>query len=100
MRWQRMQEVTRVLHGAGDLNLTLANATLYLEAFGHLVISWIWLEQAIAAQKSATPDSDFYAGKRQAAQWFFRHELPRVDAQLDLLAMLDTTTLDMRDAWF
>ena len=99
-RWQRMQEVTRVLHGAGDLNVTLANATLYLEAFGHLVISWIWLEQAIVAQKAATPDSDFYTGKLQAAKWFFRHELPRVDAQLDVLATLDTTTLDMQDAWF
>jgi hypothetical protein len=58
------------------------------------------LEQALAAQKSAKPDGDFYAGKLQAAQWFFRHELPRTDAQLDLLAALDTTTLDMQDAWF
>lgn len=99
-RWKRLLEVTRVLHEAGDLNVTLANATLYLEAFGHIIISWIWLEQALAAQKSAKPDSDFYAGKLQAAHWFFRHELPRTDAQLDLLAALDTTTLDMQDAWF
>ncbi len=99
-RWQRMQEVTRLLHGAGDLNVTLANATLYLEAFGHLVMSWIWLEQALTALTSEKSDKDFYAGKLQAARWFFRHELPRVDAQLDLLATLDTTTLDMQDAWF
>ncbi|MFM8467122.1 MAG: acyl-CoA dehydrogenase [Oxalobacteraceae bacterium] len=99
-RWQRMQEVTRVLHSAGDLNVTLANATLYLEAFGHLVITWIWLEQATVAQKSAMSDRDFYAGKLHAATWFFRHELPRVDAQLDVLATLDTTTLDMQEAWF
>ncbi|MEY4208119.1 MAG: hypothetical protein RLZZ20_1271 [Pseudomonadota bacterium] len=99
-RWQRLLQVTHVLHDAGDLNVTLANATLYLEVFGHIVISWIWLEQALAVQKSAKPDGDFYAGKLQAAQWFFRHELPRTDAQLDLLAALDTTTLDMQDAWF
>ncbi len=99
-RWQRLQEVTRVLHGADNLNVTLANATLYLEAFGHLVISWIWLEQALTALRSQQPDSHFYAGKLQAAKWFFRHELPRVDAQLDLLATLDTTTLEMQDAWF
>ncbi len=99
-RWERMQEVTRVLHGAGDLNVTLANATLYLEAFGHLVIGWIWLEQALVAQRSKQPDHDFYAGKLQAAKWFFRYELPRIDAQLDVLAALDTTTLDMQDVWF
>ncbi len=99
-RWERMQEVTRVLHGAGDLNVTLANATLYLEAFGHLVMGWIWLEQALVAQRTKQPDHDFYAGKLQAAKWFFRYELPRIDAQLDVLAALDTTTLDMQDAWF
>ncbi len=99
-RWQRLLEVTRLLHSTGDLNITLANATLYLEAFGHLIISWVWLEQALTALKARMPDDDFYAGKLQAAKWFFRYELPRVDAQLDLLASLDTTTLEMRDSWF
>jgi hypothetical protein len=28
------------------------------------------------------------------------HELPKVDAWLDLVAALDTTTLDMKDTWF
>ena len=31
---------------------------------------------------------------------FFGWELPKVGAQLDLLASLDRTTLDMRDSWF
>lgn len=99
-RWQRLQEVTHALHAADDLNVTLANATLYLETFGHLVVSWIWLEQALVALEAKKSDPDFYAGKLQAATWFFRHELPRVDAQLELLASLDTTTLDMQDSWF
>ena len=99
-RWQRLREVTRQLHQAGDLNLTLANATVYLEAFGHLVISWIWLEQGLTALSAQMADSDFYSGKLQTCKWFFRYELPRVDPQLDLLAALDTTTLEMQDAWF
>ena len=45
-------------------------------------------------------DEAFYAGKRQAARFFFRRELPRVDPTLDLLDGLDRTTLDMRDEWF
>ena len=44
--------------------------------------------------------ADFYAGKLQACRWFFRYELPKVDAQLALLASLDTTSLTMQDNWF
>jgi len=97
-RWERLLEVTRRLHDAGDLNLTLANASVYLEAFGHLVVGWLWLEQALAA--AGRGDDDFYAGKRQAYRYFFTHELPKVDAQLALLASLDDTTLTMQDNWF
>jgi len=94
---QRLQQVTRTLWSAGDPSLTLANASVYLEAFGHIVIAWIWLQQAVAAHGK---DSDFHHGKRQAAQYFFAWELPKVSAQLDLLASLDRSTLDMRDSWF
>ena len=45
-------------------------------------------------------DSDFHEGKRSATRYFFVWELPKVDAQLDLLASLDRTTLDMQDAFF
>lgn len=96
-RFQRLSEVTRTLWSAGDAQLTLANATVYLEAFGHIAIAWIWLEQALAAE---TKQGDFYEGKRSAMRYFFRWELPKVDAQLDLLASLDRTTLDMQDAFF
>lgn len=96
-RFQRLSEVTRTLWSAGDAQLTLANATVYLEAFGHIAIAWIWLEQALAAEAK---EGDFYEGKRSAARYFFRWELPKVDAQLDLLASLDRTTLDMQDAFF
>src|SRR5690606_10890491 len=46
----RIETVTATLHGAGDLDLTLANASVYLEAVGHAVLAWIWLEQMLAAQ--------------------------------------------------
>ena len=39
-------------------------------------------------------------GKRAAARYFFRWELPRTAPQLDLLDSLDRTTLDMADPWF
>ena len=88
---------TGALYAVRDPERMLANASVYLEAFGHVVLAWIWLEQALAAHGQA---GDFYAGKRQACRYFFRWELPRTAAQFALLDSLDDTTLAMRDAWF
>jgi len=98
---QRIGAVTEALHTAGDLNKTLANATAYLEAFGHIVIAWIWLEQALVAAKNInSTNGDFYRGKLQACRYFYSYELPKVGAMIELLASLDTTTLEMQDNWF
>ncbi len=67
-RWSRLERVTASLHQAGDPDLTLANASIYLEVFGHLVITWIWMEQSIAARRAPQEDADFYMGKRYACQ--------------------------------
>jgi hypothetical protein len=75
----------------------MANSMTYLEAFGHIVVAWIWLSQLVA---STGKSGDFYDGKRQAARYFYRVELPKTGPQLDLLASGDGTTLDMRDSWF
>jgi butyryl-CoA dehydrogenase len=93
----RVVEVTTRLWSTGDPELALANATVYLEALGHVVVAWIWLEQLLACEGK---EGAFYDGKRAAAEYFFAWELPRTGPQLDLLASLDRTTLDMQDAWF
>jgi hypothetical protein len=93
----RIGEVTAQLWGTGDPEVALANASIYLEAVGHTVLAWIWLEQALAVDGLA---GDFYAGKRQAARYFFRYELPKTGPQFDLLASLDRTTLDVAETWF
>jgi butyryl-CoA dehydrogenase len=96
-RWARLVEVTAKLVDESDRELALANSAIYLEAFGHLVIAWMWLELMIT---SAPKNTDFHAGKMQAGRFFFRYELPRVDSQLDLLETLDSTTVDMKTEWF
>lgn len=101
----RTERTTAALYGAGDMNQTLANASVYLEAVGHVVVAWVWLQQAIAARAgldmgAALDDQAFYRGKLQACRYFYHWELPKTGAQFDLLESLDTTTLDMQDAWF
>jgi len=95
--WQRVDEVTTTLWASGDPAVALANSSVYLEAMGHVVIAWMWLEQLVAV---GGKEGDFYKGKRQAARYFFRYELPKVGAQLDLLESLERTTLDMQPSWF
>ncbi|MBZ9646887.1 acyl-CoA dehydrogenase [Sphingobium sp. 3R8] len=92
----RIIAVTKTLHAAGSAEATLANASLYLEAFGHLVIAWVWLEQFLVAKGLS---GDFYEGKLQAARYFYSYELPRVGPILDLLAHNDRTPLDTAPAW-
>jgi alkylation response protein AidB-like acyl-CoA dehydrogenase len=93
----RVVAVTQRLYGAGDITVTLANSSAYLEAVGHVVIAWIWLDQVLALGDA---DEDFAAGKRRACRYFYRWELPKALTWLDLLDSLDTTTLDMHPEWF
>jgi butyryl-CoA dehydrogenase len=92
----RLTSVTATLWGTGDPALALANASAYLDAAGHTVVAWLWLEQALATGDGT---GDFYEGKRAAARYFQRWELPKVHTWLDLLESLDRTVLDTPDAW-
>jgi hypothetical protein len=94
---RRVEHTTGLLWKDGDPGVALPNATLYLEAVGHVVMAWIWLQQALAAHGKA---GDFYDGKRIAAQYFFHYELPKTIAQFDLLDSCDRTTADLDENWF
>lgn len=94
---QRLFDVTATLWAAGDAASTLANSTVYLEAAGHVVVAWMWLEQLIAASNR---HGDFYDGKRAAAQYFYTYELPKTGPQFDLLASLDRTAVEAQASWF
>lgn len=87
-----------------DSNLALANANVFLEAFGHTVLAWTWLRQALVAAsalpQAASEDINFYKGKLQACRWFYHCELPRTAPQHTLLRSLDDSALVMASTWF
>ena len=87
---------TAAAWSTGDPAVALANATTYLEAAGHIVVAWMWLEQLLAV---GAKTGNFYDGKRAAARYFFGYELPKTRTQLELVAALDRTTLDTDPAW-
>ncbi len=86
-----------------DPELALANATPYLEAFGHVAVAWMWLRQARAALRALPGarggDADFYQGKLAACRYFFRVELPKTAHLLALVEGLDPTCKETRPSW-
>jgi len=99
--WSRVLKVTMSLRAVADPTLRLANASCYLDAFGHTVVAWLWLDQAVIAARSINgPDAAFYQGKLAACRYFYKWELPRIDRWLGLLEPVDRTTLDAADEWF
>lgn len=88
-----------------DIDLALANSVSYLSMFGHVIIAWLWLKQAIVATQALAEqphkdDEDFYQGKLQALQYFYRIELPQISIWENILASNDSTSFDMQAAWF
>ena len=86
---------TAAIGALGDPQRMLADATAYLEATGHVVVAWIWLDQWLVAEAK---DGDFYAGKRAAATYFLTRELPRVGPMLAILRDADGLTLHLAPA--
>ncbi|MGX9460507.1 acyl-CoA dehydrogenase [Shewanella sp. A14] len=88
-----------------NIDLALANSVKYLELFGHVIIAWLWIKQSIVATKALTKqphqaDVNFYHGKLQACQYFYRFELPKISLWSSLLVNTDSTSFDMQSDWF
>ena len=96
---------TRAAWEGGDVQRTLANATPYLQAFGHVVLAWVWLDVALCAQAALDAEpagarADLLRGKLAACNYFYRYELPRIGAWLKVVETRDDTCLTMSEDWF
>ncbi len=109
---QQLRSATTAAWATGVPEEALANATPYLQAFGHVVLAWLWLDVALAAQatqqatkQASEPMSDpmsdpMRAGKLAAMRYFFDYELPKIDAWLKPVAARNPLPREMRDEWF
>ena len=103
----RVQKVTGYLLTLASQNIEvfLADATLYLEFFGIVTIAWQWLKQDIQAQKGlessvSESDQNFYQGKIATAHYFFEYELVKTISLSERLTSNDHTTIIMQTEWF
>lgn len=102
--WQLLKTVTEKLLACPDAAERVANASAYLEAFGHLVVGMMWLDVAATAQAALTAGNQehakFYSGKLAACRYFIFWELPRITSMLAVLDPVERTCLDMQPDWF
>jgi alkylation response protein AidB-like acyl-CoA dehydrogenase len=89
----------------GEVEVFLADATLYLELFGLVAIAWQWLKQALAAQKGLAAGTggemaDFYQGKLMTMRYFFHYELVKAAGLHARLLEDDGLTVAMTDGLF
>jgi alkylation response protein AidB-like acyl-CoA dehydrogenase len=94
---QALVAATQAAWASGVPEEALANATPYLQGFGHTVLAWLWLDVALAC---AGRDDDFAQGKRAAMRYFFAYELPKTSAWLAVAAAREPACREMREAWF
>ena len=102
---QRLGAATKSAWATGVPEAALANATPYLQAFGHVVLAWLWLDVALTAQQDPSvaahrTDTALRAGKLAAMRYFFAYELPRIDAWLGVVAQRQDVCRTMQDSWF
>lgn len=82
--WASIGETIEYLRGQPP-EAAIASATPFLQAFGHGVAGWIWLDQARAAGLPNQRDRARHMladGKYWACRYFFECELPKADALL------------------
>lgn len=98
---QALREVvaaTRTAWATGNPSDALANAVPYMQAFGHLVIAWAWLDVLLAVPATAARPAD--EGRVRAARYFFHYELPRIGAWLRVVETRDPTCATMPEEAF
>jgi alkylation response protein AidB-like acyl-CoA dehydrogenase len=86
--WLSVSDTIEVLRG-GERSRAFDNATPFLWALGHVVVAWLWLEQAAVAAalvQSNPADRDFVDGKLRACRFFFECELPKAEQLLSFVA--------------
>lgn len=104
---QKLGEITQHLGGVfreRGAEAYLADATLYLDYFGLVVIGWHWLRMGAKAQgildgEGGRQTRDFYCGKLTTMKYYFKYELPKTRALSASLRSETAVTLELEEAW-
>ncbi|MRD48546.1 acyl-CoA dehydrogenase [Caenimonas koreensis DSM 17982] len=96
---QQVGAATKAAWATGDAREALANAVPYMQAFGHMVIAWMWLDVALSIPAGAA-QPPAHVGRLAATRFFYRYELPKIGAWLNVVSSRDATCADMPEEAF
>jgi alkylation response protein AidB-like acyl-CoA dehydrogenase len=97
---QQVGAATKAAWATGEPSAALANAVPYMQAFGHLVIAWTWLDVVLTVTGDATRRRAADTGRLHAARYFFHYELPKIGAWLKVVETRDPTCAEMPEDAF
>ena len=96
---QHIGAATKAAWATGNPTDALPNAVPYMQAFGHMVLAWIWLDVCLAViQGDASQPAA--QGRLGAAQYFFNYELPKTGAWLKVVETRDMTCANFNEEAF
>jgi alkylation response protein AidB-like acyl-CoA dehydrogenase len=98
--WDRVDAVARRLMALDHPASTLNNASAFLSAFGHLVVGWLWLDQATTIHGNIEGDRPFREGKLRACRYFIEAEMPKAIPLLELVNGLNDVAATMPEDAF
>jgi alkylation response protein AidB-like acyl-CoA dehydrogenase len=96
--WQQVDAATKAAWATGDPGEALANAVPYMQAFGHMILAWIWLDVALVIPSGSRHPP--HVGRLAATRFFHRYELPKIGAWLGVVASRDPTCAQMPEEAF
>jgi hypothetical protein len=100
LAWDRINATVETLIALNDPAKAMDNASAFLSAFGHVVVAWLWLDQAVRVHRNAEIDRSFREGKLRAARYFIEVELPKIEPQLAAVATLNDVAATMPEDAF
>ncbi len=102
LAWNSIEVATSAAWATGEPTTALANAVPYMQAFGHGVLAWIWLDVATLAltRPSAGHSGPALAGTLAAMRYFFHYELGKIGAWLAPVQGRDMTCADLPEEAF
>jgi butyryl-CoA dehydrogenase len=95
---QAVGAATKAAWATQEPAAALANAVPYMQAFGHTVIAWTWLDVALSIPHET--EAPAHIGRLAATRYFFHYELPKIGAWLGVVSSRDPTCAQVPEEAF
>ena len=80
----------------GDYERFLADASIFMEFFSLIIVSWTWLEIGIKSNEELEKNNftkSFLKGKLEAMKYFFSYELPKTNGLAEIMMNMSDITI-------